>query len=829
MTRASFRSYLSEKILMYFGLIVLLLFPIISQNSYYLRLVTTIGLYVILAMGLNVTVGLGGLLDMGYVAFYALGAYTHALLASPHFGFHLPSVFTMLLAIVIGVVLSLIIGVPNLRLRGDYLAVVTMGFAEILRIFLVNLDRPLNITNGPNGITRIDPVQIGPVVFDSPFAVYYLVLTFALLALKAFSMILHSKTGLYLRAMKEDPIAAESMGINTSFYRILAFVVGSVFASVAGVLFASWQSAVFPQNFGLNELITLYCMVVLGGVGDPKGSLVGVTALTILPEVLRGYSSYRMLIYGGLLVTIMIFRPQGLFPSRVRSHLNYGAYRRKNRSRLSLPCTADKVILRAKSISRKFGGVTALEEVSFELKAGEILSIIGPNGAGKTTLINILSGIISPTAGEILIHGRSITGLSPHSIYQLGISRTFQNLRLFGNMTVQENVLVGAFSYDDAIKVLSLFIQDHDLSLDSPAQDLSFAHRKILEIARAVAGKPSVLLLDEPAAGMNPSEIDLLKRFISYLRDMGYSIILVEHQMDLVMQISDRILVLDQGKKIAEGAPQDVAEDPLVAKVYLGEPEDEFLISTLSNCSNEKSILSPPVIELRNVETSYGYFKILHGVNLTVREGEIVALLGPNGSGKTTTLRSILGSVPVSSGEILISNKKVNSLSPSQMNYLGVSVVPEGRRIFSRMTVEENLAIGALLDSTKIERKERLDRIYHLFPRLGERRKQVSGTLSGGEQQMLAIGRALMANPRIILLDEPSMGLAPLVVEEIYQVMSELNKERITILMVEQNARRALTIAHRGYVLRNGQIIKEGTAKELYREGVLEAAYLVAN
>ena len=293
------------------GAVALVLLPLL-RNAYYLRLVTTMGMYTGLAMGLNVMVGQAGLLDMGYVGFFAVGAYSRALLASPQLGIHLPFAVTLGVAVSAGLILSLIVGLPTLRLRGDYLAIVTMGFSEVIRILLLNLDRPINITNGPNGIIRVDPISIAGFSFDTPKSNYYLILGFAAIAYFAYQRLDRSVTGLRWRAVRDDHIAAASLGVDIAKYRVLAFAVGSIFATTSGVLFASWQGAVFPQNFTLAELITLYCMVVLGGAGNPKGTLVGVVTLTVLPELLRGYSVYRMLIYGAALVAFMSLRPGGV-------------------------------------------------------------------------------------------------------------------------------------------------------------------------------------------------------------------------------------------------------------------------------------------------------------------------------------------------------------------------------------------------------------------------------------------------------------------------------------------------------------------------------------
>ncbi|MCL5039307.1 MAG: ABC transporter ATP-binding protein, partial [Firmicutes bacterium] len=292
-----------------------LLFPFLVQNPYYLRLGTLAGLYVLLSLGLNVVVGLAGLLDLGYIAFYAVGAYTYALLASPHFGWHLSFWVVLPLAALLAAGTGILLGFPSLRLKGDYLAIVTLGFGEIIRILLVNLDRPINITNGPNGLLRIDPPVFLGVPLVQPRQLFLLVWAFAALAILFSQRLAGSYIGRAWRALKEDETVASFQGINPTWYKLQAFAVGAFLAGLAGVFFAAWQGAVFPQNFTLAEVITIFAMVILGGSGNVLGVVAGAIILTVLPEALRQYSVYRMLIYGLALVLLIRFRPEGLWPA----------------------------------------------------------------------------------------------------------------------------------------------------------------------------------------------------------------------------------------------------------------------------------------------------------------------------------------------------------------------------------------------------------------------------------------------------------------------------------------------------------------------------------
>jgi ABC-type branched-subunit amino acid transport system ATPase component len=472
-----------------------------------------------------------------------------------------------------------------------------------------------------------------------------------------------------------------------------------------------------------------------------------------------------------------------------------------------------------------FGGLRVVDGLDLHVDEGEIVSVIGPNGAGKTTLFNLVTGIYEPTEGDIRFAGESISGLEPHKITRKGIARTFQTLRLFLNMTVRENVMAAAYGHTRAGALRAMLrtpgqrreereiraLAEQRLAFfgerlmgyrwDQPAYSLSYANRRRLEIARATATNPRLLLLDEPAAGMNPRETQEITELIGQLRgEGGYTILVIEHDMHVVEGISDRVVALDHGVKIAEGTFGAVATDPRV-----GEPA--------------------PLLELDGVNTYYGQIHILEDSNLKVGEGELVCLLGGNASGKSTTLKTILGLVRPRTGAVRLAGEDVTGLPTAYRIRRGLAIVPENRRLFGPMTVLENLEMGAYL-RPRADLKEEFERVYTLFPLLYERRSQLAGTLSGGEQQMVAMGRALMSKPKLLLMDEPSMGLAPILVERSFEIIQQVNQAGVAMLIVEQNANVSLSIADRGYVLSTGRIVLEGRAAELLENGGLRKAYL---
>jgi ABC-type branched-subunit amino acid transport system ATPase component len=497
-------------------------------------------------------------------------------------------------------------------------------------------------------------------------------------------------------------------------------------------------------------------------------------------------------------------------------------------------------VLECEQVSRTFGGLDAVDDVSLTVAEGEIFGLIGPNGAGKTTLFNIITGLLPPTGGRVRFRGEDLSGLGPDRVAARGIARTFQNIRLFREMTALENVSVGqhlrtrttlleavvaarSYRVEEARvrsrgrALLDLVALGH--RAEERARHLPYGDQRRLEIARALASEPRLLLLDEPAAGMNPAETQALMALIGRLRrEMGLTILLIEHDMKLVMGVCDRIAVLNFGKKIAQGPPEEVRRDPGVVTAYLG-----------GRAAQTRTVPQPaggePVLSVEEISAGYGPAEVLHRVSLSVREGQIVTLIGANGAGKTTLLRTVSGLLRPRAGQIRLRGASIGGARPDRIVASGVAHIPEGRQILARMTVHENLRAGAYQRRDRAVEAD-LQAMLTRFPVLGERRDQIAGTLSGGEQQMLAIARGLMSRPRLLMLDEPSLGLAPIVVDLIFGIIQELNARGVPILLVEQNAHLALEVAHWGYVLETGRIVMDGPASRLLGDDAVRRAYL---
>ena len=630
-----------------------LLFPVIIQNGGDIDAAANACAFAVLALGLNIVVGFAGLLDLGYAAFFAIGAYVYGILASgqvtPPWSdawqplqwlglvsrYHIegsPDVvqlhfsFWLMLpgAAAVAALFGILFGAPTLRLKGDYLAIVTLGFGEIVPIVVRNTPK---LTNGAMGLNGVN----SPQAFGYRFGVnsmpyYYLgVVMIALLIFVSYRL-KDSRIGRAWMAIREDEIAAGAMGVNRSRLKLLAFAIGAAFAGATGTFYIAKLKTATPDMFQFPVSVMVLVMVVLGGIGSIPGVVLGALILQLLQswflqdltqwthalgrlvnsawlqqlELVQGIE----LIFGIILVVMMLYRRGGLIPATRRTaalSMTEQAAAAPSRGGIGVSLSRlEKVevpqgtpMLETAGLTKRFGGITAVRDVNLIIPLHTVVGLIGPNGSGKTTFFNVVTGLDTPNGGRVIFLGEDITGLPAHTIVEKGVARTFQTLRLFNNMTVLENVLVGmhartrtnalgavlrlpsvraeeADAREWAVEVLRVFGNRLIPRVNHLASSLSYANRRRLEIARAIASRPKLLLLDEPTAGMNPAETLELADQIRSLRTIGITVLLIEHKMNVVNNISDKVAVLDYGEKIAEGTAEEVQRNDDVIRAYLG-------------------------------------------------------------------------------------------------------------------------------------------------------------------------------------------------------------------------------------------------------------------
>ena len=785
---------------------------------------TEIAIYSLYAIGFNLLLGYTGLVSFGASAFFGTASYAAGftsihLTADPFLSIVFGTVFAAALGLVLGVII--------LRRRGIYFSLLTLAFTQL---FYEIAFKWTDLTGGENGLQGVTRP-----VLASNLAYHFFVAAVVLVAMFAVWRIVHSPFGRVLQAIRDNRQRVQCLGYNVANYQLGAFVLSATVIGLAGSLLTFLIQSVYADNLNWQHAGDPVMMTILGGIHHFLGPLWGAIIFIVLSDQLSSMSEHWWLFFGALLIGCILLSPEGIsgiclrlvglrswtltaerLPSRP-ADLNPG----------TLPVAAAGATLAIRQLNKHFGSLVVADNVNLEVIAGSLHSLIGPNGAGKTTLFNMLTGLVPSDGGTVVFRGRDISKQPPHARIDAGISRSFQIVSVFRNLSVFETVRVAvqarspfrASLWRDAYNLPG--VNDKAWALlamvgltecaEAVCASLAHGEQRLLEIAIALATDPELLLLDEPLAGLGDADRERIGTLIHKLAGR-HTILLIEHDIDRVLSMSDRITVLHQGRIIAEGTPAAIGKDAAVAEAYLGRGHGA---RPIASAAAMPSIPAEPLLVVEGIRAGYDGSEILRDIALDVRQGEVVALLGRNGVGKTTTLRAIMGALKPRSGRVQFAGRDITRLSPDRINQLGIAIVPEGRRVFPNLTVLENLMLAAREGGWTIEE------IYDLFPRLHARRDVRGENLSGGERQMVAIARPLMAPQKLMLLDEPFEGLAPAVVTEVLAAVERL-RESTSILLVEHKIDLVLHLAERAFVMVNGEIVFAGESAALQRDAALQ-------
>ncbi|HEX4365338.1 MAG TPA: branched-chain amino acid ABC transporter ATP-binding protein/permease [Rhodopila sp.] len=803
-----------------------------------ITLITQIAIYTLYGAGVCMMVSYTGLVPFGASVFFGCASYAVAfvmLRGAPN------EIVALLFCVAFSIVLAAIIALIILRRRGLYFSLLTLAFSQIA--FEIAF-KWTDVTGGENGLQGVPRP-----LFTSAWSFHVFTVITVCMGMGLLWRIAHSPFGRSLQALRDNEQRTQSLGYDTFRLKFVSFIIMGAVVGYAGGLLAFMINGAYADNLSWQHAGDALLMAVLGGVHHFLGPLWGAIAFILLEDRLSAISWHNIgegwwLIFAPIVIIFALASPEGMqgLVFRLKRRSDWTLTRKAIPPR---PATIEpyrpggakldpgKPILTVSGLSKRFGSLVVATDLNLHVYPYKLHSFIGPNGAGKTTFFNMLTGILQPNAGSIMFDGHDITNLPVHKRIRLGLSRSFQILSVFPNLTAFENVRVAvqaqdrrswglwhdAYAYDDLnARTWSLLaaVGLEDRAADSCA-NLGHGQRRLLEIAISLATDAKLLLLDEPLAGLAESDRVVVGSLIRKLAD-SHAVLLIEHDIDRVLALSDRITVLHQGRLIADGNPAEVGTNPDVVTAYLG-AERITQPPAPTDADRAAHAATNPILVVDKLRAGYAGSVVLEDLSLIVHEGEAIALLGRNGVGKTTTLRAITGTVRSATGTITLSGGDITNRKPYEINQRGISLVPEGRRLFPNLTVLDNLRLAMRPGGASLED------VYALFPKLKLLQRSKAESLSGGERQMLAIARALMVPAKLILLDEPFEGLAPTIVKEVMDALAQL-RGRVAMVIVEHHAESVLPLVDRAYVLVNGRVAFEGTAKTLEDDHGLQARLL---
>jgi branched-chain amino acid transport system ATP-binding protein len=793
---------------------------------------TEVVIYAIACMALNVLVGHTGLVSFGHGAWFGLGAYA-AGLAQRHL-FPGDAVLPFLAGAALVAVVAALFGALILRRRGVYFSLLTLALSAMLYAVAF---RWTSVTGGEDGLGGIVRPRLFGIDFESSQPFYALVATIGMAVVYLLWRFHNSAVGTVLVAIRENEQRARFVGYPTDRYKLVAFVLSATLTGVAGMLLLFNNRMTSAEPISVVFSGELLAMVVIGGMRSFLGPALGALFFVIFRDYLSSITGDWLFFFGLLFVLFIVFSPTGLvgvwerLTAPLRRFAAEGAAmaaRRVAREKLPefLRARADtrEALLVARGLVKSFGGVRAVRGVDFAVRDRTLHALIGPNGAGKTSAFNLVSGMFPPDSGQVTLAGRSITGLAPEHAVAAGIGRSFQITNLFPALTVEENIRLAiqarhpgrfgiwraAHSASEVNAETAELIRYLGVAGMEKAEAgaLSYGGQRLLDMGVALATRPRILLLDEPLAGLAAAERERIGALIKEL-SADLPVLMVEHDIDRVFRLADRVTVMNDGEVLVDGTADEARGSARVQEIYIGSGTAAIAAAPRASAAGGEVLL-----EVAGVDTFYGKSHILSGVGFDLRANEILALLGRNGAGKSTLLKTLIGIAPPAAGRIALAGREIAALPPAEIARLGMGYVPQGRGLFAGMSVAENLELGRLRRRTGNGVHWETDRILEYFPRLKDRLDTPADYLSGGEQQMVAVARALSGDVRVLLLDEPFEGLAPAIVEQLFESFDRLRRE-VAIVIVDHHLDLALALSDRTVALERGQVQWSGESRLL--------------